>query len=94
MMKVTEEQPYRSASLMNNRKNNHPDGMKGPKKMKTKATEFQSNIYLFNFVIMWDENGFYIKLSRRSGDATHQYHPHFSEMSITISYSFIDKGIY
>ena len=31
-MKVTEEQPYRGALLIDNQKNNRSDGMTGPKK--------------------------------------------------------------
>ncbi len=40
-MEVTPENPYREVSLVNNRKNNRPYGMKGPKKVKTKASQDQ-----------------------------------------------------
>ena len=36
-VKVMDKQPYRSVSLISSQRYNRSDGMKGPKKMKTKA---------------------------------------------------------
>ena len=68
--------------MVNNGKNDHPDGMKGPKNVKTKASECQSDICRLNFVIRWDTNRFYIYLFKSSGDGTHQYHPYFIEKAV------------
>ena len=43
-MEVTPENPYREVLLVNNRKNNRPDGMNGPKKVKTKASQDQTEL--------------------------------------------------
>ena len=61
-MEVTDENPYRHVTLINNRKNNRSDGKKGPKKIKTKALQNQKSLCGFYFVVEWDEYGFYVKL--------------------------------
>ena len=74
-MNVTPDNPYREVSLVNNRRNNRPDGMNGPRKVKTKASQDQKQNCAFNFVIEWDRYGFYVKLNKRSGCCTHTFHP-------------------
>ena len=81
-MKVAKNKAYRGTSLINNRKNNRPDGMNGPKKVKTKAKVDQTDISPFHFVVMWDNNRFYIYLSQRSGNETHCYHPKIFEKGV------------
>ena len=73
-MPVSAKQPYRESTLVNNRKNKRTDGMRGPKKVKTKAAQDEKQLCPFSFVIKWDNNGFFVTFSRRSGRATHEYH--------------------
>jgi len=81
-MEVTPENPYREVSLVNNRKNNRPDGLNGPKKVKTKASPDQTHLCPFYFVVEWDLYGFYVKLKRRSGCSTHSFHPRICEKGV------------
>ena len=81
-MKVTPDNPYREVSLVNNRQNNRPDGMNGPKKVKTKASQDQTQLCHFYFVIEWDSHGFYVKLNKRSGCCTHTFHPRIFEKGV------------
>ena len=81
-MEVTQENPYREVSLINNRKNNRPDGIKGPRKSKTKASQDQTKLCQFYFVIEWDMHGFYVKLKKRSGCSTHSFHPRIFEKGV------------
>ena len=56
--------------------------MKGPKKVKTKALQDEKQLCPFNFVIKWDNNGFFVTLARRSGCATHAYHRQIFEKGV------------
>ncbi len=72
-MEVTEENPYRSACLINNDKaNRRENGKQKPRKIITANT---LNKCKFSLTIKWDEYGFYVNLKNRSGNPIHEHHP-------------------
>ena len=92
-MTITTEQQYQGATLIHNHKNNQTDGMKGPKKVETKASHDEKHSCPFNLVIKWDSHGFFVALVKRSGCSTHKFYPQIlEERCVAISNTFVDKG--
>lgn len=85
-MAVTDDNPFRETSLVNDRQNNRKGGKTGPKKMRTsKPTNngVGANPLLCNFsaTIKWDEFAFFVELERNAGNPMHEHHPRIVDSS-------------
>ena len=70
---ITSKNSYRNTSLVNNDKGNRrQNGKEKPRRSKTRD---QSRTCPFIFSVSWDTFGFFVALSRRSGNPHHQHHP-------------------
>ena len=78
-MTVNDKNPYRSTSLVHNRKNNRSNGMCKAKRVKTTD---QKTPCKMGFTIKWDSHGFYVELQRASGNGMHNDHPRLTDPSV------------
>ena len=72
-MPITDDNPFRSTSLVHDRKNSR--GRNGIKLSKRVKTPMQKVVCKMKFTIKWDEYGFYVELDRASGCHIHNDHP-------------------
>jgi len=78
-MTVDDENPYRSTSLVHNRRNNRSNGISKSKRIKTTNQEHTCKLCFTN---KWDSHGFYVELQRASGNGMHNDHPRPTDPSV------------